>query len=123
MKRPLRFPTLARAPGRGPLLACLLACLLAPARGIAGDDELDQDQVREAVRSGLAMSYASVQARVRALCDCQILETKLEREHEDGRRFLVYEIKAFRADGRIVKLELEAANGRVLKMKDKGRKD
>ncbi|WP_141239771.1 PepSY domain-containing protein [Candidatus Dactylopiibacterium carminicum] len=53
-------------------------------------------------------------------CGCEILEAKLHDEKEDGQRFLVYEIKALRPDGQILKLEMHARTGALLKVKRKG---
>lgn len=83
--------------------------------------ESEQDEVRRAVQAGQALPFQTVRERVSRHCgDCEILQAKLHAAKEDGRRFLVYDIKAIAADGRIIKLELDAATGELLKVRHKG---
>jgi uncharacterized membrane protein YkoI len=105
-----------------PLVLSLWLAL--PAFAHAGDklDKFEQDRAREAVQSGLAMSFARVQDRVAAQCDCEVLEAKLHSDKDDGTYLVVYEIKALRPDGEIVKIEMNAQTGEILHMKSKGKK-
>lgn len=89
-------------------LAALLALGAAGAR--AGSDS-DQDRVRDAVRSGEVMSFDALRQRLLKSHPGEVLELELEREH--GR--WIYEIKLLQPDGRIVKLELDARSGEVLR--------
>ncbi|MGC3964146.1 MAG: PepSY domain-containing protein [Rhodocyclaceae bacterium] len=100
------------------LLCALAACLMA-APATAGD-RFEQDRARAAVQSGQAMSFARVQERMTAECGCQVLEAKLHDEKDHGVRYLVYEIKALASNGQIVKVEMNAQTGEVLRMKRKG---
>lgn len=100
----------------------VLTAVLSPQQSIAGD-KFDQDRARSMVESGQAISFASVQERLRKACQCQVLEAKLHDEHEHGVIRLVYKIKALRPNGQIVKLEMNATSGEILQIKNKGWKD
>ncbi|MFT4173052.1 MAG: hypothetical protein QM639_10870 [Rhodocyclaceae bacterium] len=101
----------------------LLAAFLALPGPVRAGDKFEQDRAREAVQSGQAMSFARVQEKVAAQCDCQLLEAKLHPEKDHGALFLMYEIKALRPDGGIVKIEMNAQTGEILHIKNKGKKD
>ncbi len=103
------------------LLCCLL--VLPAAIALAGEHGLDQDSARAALQSGQAMSYARLQDLLSARMDCRILEARLHPEKDKGQMRMIYEIKAIRSDGQILKLELDAASGEILKLKNKGYKD
>lgn len=83
----------------------------------------DHDFARSATQSGQAMHFGEIQQRVGKICNCQILEAKLHPEKDQGEAFLVYEIKAMRADGQIVKLDIHAISGEVLRLKGMGKRD
>ncbi|MEN3112065.1 PepSY domain-containing protein [Uliginosibacterium paludis] len=104
------------------LLSCGLL-LLSAAAALAGEPDRDQDSARAALQSGQAMSYARLQAHLSAHMDCRILEARLHPEKDTGQMRMIYEIKAIRSDGQILKLELDAASGEILKLKNKGYKD
>ncbi|NSL53939.1 PepSY domain-containing protein [Uliginosibacterium aquaticum] len=89
--------------------------------GASAGDKFEQDRARAALQSGQAMSFAAVQERLHKACDCQVLEAKLHPEKDSSG--LIYEIKALRPDGQILKLEMNAASGEILRMKNKGWKD
>ncbi|HOL38630.1 MAG TPA: PepSY domain-containing protein [Rubrivivax sp.] len=94
--------------------ACGLAALLAfgaAGAGAGGDNE--QDRVRDAVRSGEVMSFDVLRQRLLKSHPGEVLELELERDREQGR--WIYEIKLLQPDGRIVKLELDARSGDVLR--------
>jgi uncharacterized membrane protein YkoI len=73
----------------------------------------DQDRARAAVQAGQAMPLKNVLEQLAKDHPGQVLEVELEHEH--GR--WVYEIKLLQAGGRLVKLELDAATGEVLRRK------
>lgn len=80
--------------------------------------------MREALQSGEVLPFARLQERIVKACNCRILAARLENEKGDGRRLLIYEVKGLQADGRILKLEVDAQSGSILKLKRKGyRKD
>jgi hypothetical protein len=76
----------------------------------AGDDK-DHDRVRDAVRAGEVMPLDALRERLRRDHAGEVLELELERE--DGR--WIYEVKLLQRGGRIVKLEVDARSGEVLR--------
>ncbi|MDQ7988180.1 MAG: hypothetical protein REI09_00990 [Candidatus Dactylopiibacterium sp.] len=115
MPRALRRPCALRPPHA---LVALGLWLAAPAWAGHGGD---QDFARAATQTGEAMPFARVQQRLATLCECRVLEARLKHEKDDGLRFLIYDIKALQPDGVIVKLQMHAATGEILKYKHKGR--
>lgn len=99
------------------LAATLLAAL--PARADDDDDDDDHDRARRAVEQGRALPLRVVLDQVERQFQGRAVNVELERER--GR--LIYEIRLLQADGRVVKLEVDAASGAVLKVKQKSRKD
>lgn len=92
--------------------ACLVAALIAlAAPGVRAGDGRDQDRVRDAVRAGEVMPFDALRERLRRSHPGDVLELELEREH--GR--WTYEVKLLQPDGRIVKLEVDARSGEVLR--------
>jgi hypothetical protein len=99
------------------LAATLLAAL--PARADDDDDDDDHDRARRAVEQGHALPLRVVLDQVERQFQGRAVNVELERKH--GR--LIYEIRLLQADGRVVKLEVDAASGAVLQVKQKSRKD
>lgn len=88
---------------------CLVAALVALPRAWGHDH--DQDRVRDAVRAGEVMPFDALRERLRKSHPGDVLELELERER--GR--WIYEVKLLQPDGRIVKLEVDARSGEVLR--------
>lgn len=76
----------------------------------AGRDK-DHDRVRDAVRAGEVMPLDALRERLRRDHAGEVLELELEREN--GR--WIYEVKLLQPGGRIVKLEVDARSGEVLR--------
>ena len=93
-------------------LFCSLALLLATAPAHA---DSDQDRARAAVQAGQVLPLKAVLERLEREHPGQVLEVELERD--DGR--WVYEVKLLQAGGRLVKLELDAGSGEVLKRRER----
>ena len=101
-----------RCAGRHGWRAAWLAALIALGTvGARAGDDSDQDRVRDAVRSGEVMSFDTLRQRLLKSHPGEVLELELEREH--GR--WIYEVKLLQPDGRIVKLELDARSGELLR--------
>ena len=94
------------------LLFCALALLLAAAPAHA---DSDQDRARAAVQAGQVLPLKTVLERLEREHPGQVLEVELERD--DGR--WVYEVKLLQAGGRLVKLEVDAGSGEVLKRRER----
>ena len=93
-------------------LFCSLALLLATAPAHA---DSDQDRARAAVQAGQVLPLKTVLERLERDHPGQVLEVELE--HDDGR--WVYEVKLLQAGGRLVKLEVDAGSGEVLKRRER----
>ena len=91
-------------------LACL-ASLLALSSFASAVADSDHERAREALRRGEVLPLAEILERVRTQMPGEVIETELEREHERW----IYELKLIDADGRIIELEVDATDGRVLR--------
>jgi uncharacterized membrane protein YkoI len=100
---------------RSQLCAVAAAALVtaAPAAVAGGRD--DHDRAREAVRAGEVMPLGEVLGRIASAYPGQVLEVELERE--DGR--WIYELRLLAADGRLLRLELDARTAEVLRVRQR----
>lgn len=96
-------------------LAVVLATALASPAALADNE---QDRARAAVQAGKVLPLKTLLERLEREHPGQVLEVELEQE--DGR--WIYEIKLLQPGGRLVKLELDAASGTVLRRKERTRK-
>lgn len=76
-------------------------------------DDYDHNQARQAVQAGQILPLSKILAEQHKDYPGQVLEVELERE---DRRW-VYELKVLQPDGQLLKLELDAQSGHVLKRK------
>ena len=98
------------------LLAALLPALLAlPVPGAARDDH-DHDRARAALQAGEILPLPVIMARVSELHPGQVLAVELE--NDDG--LWRYEIKLLEPGGGLLKLDVDARSGRILRQKQKG---
>lgn len=93
------------------VLAASLLTLQAPA-------DSDHDRARAAVRARQVLPLKTVLERLQREHPGEVLEVELEQD--DGR--WVYEVKLLQAGGRLVRLEVDAASGAVLRRKERTRK-
>jgi uncharacterized membrane protein YkoI len=98
------------------LLAALLAALLALPVDSMARSELDQNRARAAMQAGEILPLATILTRLAQTQPGQVLEVELERK--DGR--WLYEIKLLQPGGGLLKLELDARSGEVLRQKSRG---
>jgi uncharacterized membrane protein YkoI len=98
------------------LLAALLPALLALPVGSMARSEPDQDRARAALQAGEILPLNTILARLAQTQPGQVLEVELERK--DGR--WLYEIKLLQPGGGLLKLELDARSGEVLRQKSRG---
>ena len=83
----------------------------------AGEHEgRDHELARQALEQGQVLPLRQVLDKIEREYQGQVL--KIEFEREDGR--YIYEIRLLQRDGRMAKLEVDAVDGRVLKIKRKG---
>ncbi|MBC7379930.1 MAG: PepSY domain-containing protein [Burkholderiaceae bacterium] len=92
-------------------VAVVLAALWLPAA--RADDDGGQDRARQAVASGQILPLGDVLTRVEKAYPGKVLEVELE--GEQGR--WIYEVKLLQADGRLIKLKLNAKTAQVLRTK------
>ena len=98
------------------VLAALLAALLALPVDSMARSELDQNRARAAMQAGEILPLATILTRLAQTQPGQVLEVELERK--DGR--WLYEIKLLQPGGGLLKLELDARSGEVLRQKSRG---
>ncbi len=96
------------------LIALLLLLVLPPA--VMADGERDHDRARAALRAGEVLPLGVILERVAQQQPGQVLDVELERDH--GR--WVYELKLLQPSGALVKLEVDALDGRVRQRKPDG---
>lgn len=108
-----RFRCALRGVARSALTALLLTGLALPA-GWASDKP-DHERARAAVQAGQALPLPTLLERLQRTHPGQVLELELERE---GGRW-IYEVKLLQAGGQLLKLELDAATGEVLRAQRK----
>lgn len=96
-------------------VALVLAGVANAPAAVAGGRGDDHDRAREAVRSGEVMPLGQVLERIAPLHPGQVLEVELERE---GGRW-VYELRLLAADGRLLRLELDARTAEVLRVRQR----
>ena len=104
------FPGLA---WRGGGLLALL--LLVPGAHAGGDRDRDHERARAAVQAGQVLPLATLLQQLQRSPPGQVLEVELERD--DGR--WIYELKLLQSGGQLLKLELDAATGQVLKARSR----
>lgn len=84
----------------------------------AHSDSRDHELARQAVQQGKVLPLRTVIDQVEREFQGQVI--KVEFEHDDGE--FIYELRVLQANGQALKIELDAVNGRVLKVKQKGKK-
>lgn len=101
--------------------ALLVLAVGATAGGaLYADDHGDHELARQALERGQVLPLRTVLEKIEREYQGQVL--KVEFEHDDGR--FIYEIRLLQNDGRLAKLDVDAVDGRVLKIKRKeGRGD
>lgn len=100
-----------------PLLPALCATLLLVGTPALADRDRDHDQARAAVQAGKVLPLKTLLARIERDHPGQVLEVELEQERERW----IYEIKLLQPDGKLVKLELDAATAQVLRREERTR--
>ena len=101
------------------LICALVAALalLATAPAALADGERDHDRARAALRAGEVLPLTTILERVAKEQPGLLLEVELEREH--GR--WIYELKLLQSSGALIKLKVDARDGRLLKRDNEGR--
>lgn len=108
----------ASDPGRRPRTAAAFALALMTAAtlwspALWADDRRDHERARAAVAAGDILPLARVLDKVSATHPGEVLEVELERE--DG--LWVYELRLLTPRGELMKLEVDARDARVLRVR------
>lgn len=90
----------------------LVLCLAPPAHAHPSDHEL----ARQALRQGKVLPLRTVLEQVEREHQGQVV--KVEFEHEDGR--FIYEMRLLHPNGHLSKIKVDAVNGHVLSVRQKG---
>lgn len=100
--------------------AILLAALTLIAGASAGASEADHDRARAALERGEVLPLRAVLDKVERDYPGEVVEVELEREHGKW----IYEIRILRSGGSLVRLDVDARDGRVLgvKTRERGRR-
>jgi len=99
------------------LIALLLTGIALP--GARASETRDHERARAAVEAGQILPLPTLLDRLRRSHPGQVLELELERD--DGR--WIYEVKLLQADGQLLKLEVDAATGLLLRVKRKAERN
>lgn len=94
-------------------LAAGAALMLPPAYS----DESDHELAHQALQQGKVLPLRTVLDQVEREHNGQVI--KIEFEHDDGR--FIYELRLLHPNGEVSKLKVDAVDGRVLRIRRKGR--
>lgn len=93
------------------MLATLAVCAAVWHGNALASDKGDHERALQAVQSGQVLPLAKVLALIEKAHPGQVLEVELEHEKQQWQ----YEIKLLQPDGRLMKLQVDARTGEVLK--------
>lgn len=96
------------------VVAVVLGAGLVPSTGVAS--ERDHERARQALERGEVLPLRAILDKISPDFPGEVVEVELERE----RGTWIYEIELIGADGRLVKLEIDAASAEVLRVKGRG---
>ena len=104
-------------PLRRLILSCVALCLLGASPMLRADDHEhgSHELARQALEQGKVLPLRTVLEKIER--DYQGQALKVEFEQDDGR--FLYKIRLLQSDGRMVKLKVDAVDGRVLEIKRK----
>lgn len=97
------------------LLACLALGLLGASPALRADGHGSHELARQALEQGKVLPLRVVLEKIER--DYQGQALKVEFEQDDGR--FLYKIRLLQSDGRMVKLKVDAVDGKVLELKRK----
>ena len=97
------------------ILSCMTLCLLGASPMLHADDHGSHELARQALEQGRVLPLRTVLEKVER--DYQGQALKVEFEQDDGH--FLYKIRLLQSDGRMVKLKVDAVDGKVLEIKRK----
>jgi uncharacterized membrane protein YkoI len=94
----------------------LLAAVALVSNGncLAGDDH---DRARQALEAGEVLPLRTILDHVEREYPGQVIDVELERSHDNDRKRWIYEVKILRSGGALVKLKVDATDGRIIARK------
>ncbi len=96
------------------LLPLILICAIALPASLTHADDDDLDRLRDAVRRTEVMPLSTLQDQVRKTFPGEIISVEID---EDDGRF-IYEFKVLQTNGRLLEIEMDAKDGKVLDIDD-----
>ena len=102
-------------PLRRLILSCVALCLFCVSPMLRASDDVSHELARQALEQGRVLPLRTVLDKIEREYQGQAL--KVEFEQDDGR--FLYKIRLLQSDGRMVKLKVDAVDGRVLDIKRK----
>lgn len=96
------------------LLPLIVICAIALPATLAHADDDDLDRLRDAVRRAEVMPLSTLQDQVRKTFPGEIISVEID---EDDGRF-IYEFKVLQTNGRLLEIEMDAKDGKVLDIDD-----
>ena len=110
------MPSCIAFPLRRLVLVCLALFLLGASPLLRADDDHGSHELaRQALEQGRVLPLRAVLEKIER--DYQGQALKVEFEQDDGR--FLYKIRLLQSDGRMVKLKVDAVDGKVLETKRK----
>lgn len=97
---------------------CLAAAVAMLSPVAAEEDREDHEAARQAVEAGEILPLPRILERVRQQYPGQVLEIELERRRPGW----IYEIRVLQPGGRLVRLEVDAHDGRVVQRRNRGQR-
>lgn len=96
-------------------LALALAIAHLPLAFADDDDDDDRELIRRAVERGEILSLAELRRIVLARVPGEIVSTDVDiDEEDDGRHEITYEFRVLAGDSRMMEVEIDARDGRIL---------
>jgi uncharacterized membrane protein YkoI len=101
-------------------IAALLLAAIVPATVAAHDHDQDDEHrhLREAVLSGKLLPLNRIMAIAQAKAPGEIVKIELDDDDDDYDVRIIYEVKTLSKSGRVMKVEIDAATGTILKVKE-----
>lgn len=96
-------------------LAKLIMLLMLGIGSSYASDTRDHDRARQAVETGEVLPLRAILEHVEREFPGQVMEVELDREKGEW----LYEVKVLRKGGALVKLKIDARNGKILGIKEK----
>lgn len=104
------------------LCALMCAVFLLAGSGLSRADD-DHELARKAMEAGEVLSLRTILEIVDRDYPGQVFDVELERDKKHGPARWVYEIKILRTGGALVKLKVDARDGRLISRKSKDEHD